>query len=223
MSKKKSFKALPILAIVFFSVGLVLLAAKTVLLYASAALAGQNSGLIRIVLNTLVMGIPAVLFIIYSALTLKRKTETKAFLGVSLLVQALSSIYFAVRVALGNDNWKHIGKNYAFIVLFGLSALMCLISFCLVLKGAKASLFIILAAAFGMFVAFVLFSWNAVYMISNGSYFASNIAVLLSRLLGYTAYAVSIVFHFTALIFVACFRKKKEKEKVTVKIKSNAK
>ena len=222
MSKKKSFKALPILAIVFFSVSLVLLAAKTVLLQASTVLAGQNTGIIRSLMNAAVLGVPSFLFIIYSAVSLKKKAQIKALLRISLFVQALSNIYFALRVALSVDDWKHIGKDYAFIILFGLSALMCLISTVPVLKGAKARVFIILSAAFGMIIPFVLFAWNALYMISYGTYFASNIAVLITRLLGYTAYSVSMVFHFTALIFVACFRKKEEKEKVTVKIKAKA-
>ena len=222
MSKKKSFKPLPILAIVFFSVSLILLAVKTVLLQASSMLAGQNSNLLRVLVNTAVLGLPAAMFIVYSAVSLKRKEKIKSLLCVSLLIQAFSSLYFALRFVFTNDDWKHIGKEIAFIILFGLSALMCLISAFLVLKGIKARVFIIFAAVFGMLIPFVLFTWNTMFMIGYGSYYAANIPLLLTRLLGYTAYALSMVFHFTALIFIACFRKKKDKEKVTVKIKSKA-
>ena len=208
MRYKKASKALPILTIVFFGVSLVLFLAKTVLMTALNVMGTRSllSAALNQSLTTVIFAAPAVLLIVYAALVLKKSMRAKAILTAALGVQALSALYYVMRIVIGSGEWKHFGKEMIYVLCFALVALFSLIAFIFNIKGKKTGVLMILAAAAGMLVAGVLFLWNIMFMLDNSAFYAAHALNLVLRLTAYTSYAAAIVFHFVALIIAACVK-----------------
>ena len=222
MSKKKVSKALPIVAIVFYGVSLILFIVKTVFMVSYGAMNGYAFSTILMTqsFRTIVFALPPIFFIIYAAQILKRK-KAKVMLTVALALQATGAAYFGTRIAINNRDWGQLlGKENAFILCFAALFVCCVVGLILTLGGKKAAVPIIIAAIAGFGVAIVLFVWNGKFMLNNSAYYTAHIVEMTVRLIAYTVYTVALIFDFTALILVS-FIKEREK-KVTVKMKAKS-
>ena len=229
MSRKKGGKALPILSIVFFGIGLVMFLAQAGygVIYRLVLSGGATFAhtLVAESGKAAVMAFPAVLFIISAALYLKHSSAYKRMFTVSLVMQFISAILLAARLAYVNALFTQKASAIAYPVFgaYALLAVFCLISVVLVIKNKNYKSLMIVTAAIGICVAVYMFGINVYIVAANFGYYAEHIFLMGSILLKGTLYLLSLSFYYIAFLFAALFKKqvKSEPKKVKVAIKAN--
>lgn len=229
MSRKKGGKALPILSIVFFGIGLVMFLAQAGygVIYRLVLSGGATFAhtLIAESGKAAAMAFPTVFFIIGAALYLKHSPSYKKMFTVALLAQFISAVVMAARLVYVNAlfSQKASPTAYPIFAMFALIALLSLVSAILVIKEKNYKPFMIVAAAVGMCIAVYMFGMNVYIVAANFGYYAQHIFLMGSILIKGTLYLLSFAFYYIAFLFAALFKNpvKIEAKKVKVAIKSN--
>ena len=229
MSRKKGGKALPILSIVFFGVGLVMFLAQAGygVIYRLVLSGGATFAhtLIAESGKAAAMAFPAVFFIISAALYLKHSSAYKRMFTVSLVMQFISAVVVAARLVYVNAlfSQKASPTAYPVFAMFAMIALLSLVSAILVIKNKNYKSLMIVTAAVGMCIAVYMFGMNVYIVAAHFGYYAQHIFLMGSILIKGTLYLLSFAFYYIAFLFAALFKNpvKTEAKKVKVAIKSN--
>ncbi len=228
-AKHSSGKVMPMLSIVFFSISLVLFAAKGIWSIIYRLVIGGAGSVAHVLLaesgKVAAFAFPAVFFIIFAALYLKRKQSSKGLFCVCMAAQAVSCLALSARLVQVHRllDWQNASRSiYPLAVLFALVAVLCVIAAILEAKGKSRRAVMIVAAAAGLLIAVYMFSLNVFNFILGFSYYRNHLFLMSNAILGALLYLVGISFYYIAFIFAALFKKHvtTEHEKVKVKIKA---
>ncbi|MBR2590878.1 MAG: hypothetical protein IKE65_08135 [Clostridia bacterium] len=218
-SKKGSYKVMPILSIVFFSVSLVLFFLKTV--WATAArtvLYGSSSfahSLIAEGGKSFALSFPAILFIICAALYLKKSSAYRKMSVVAITAQTISCVIIIARLIFAN-NLLSFPKNAAYLIILCLMylciAVLCFIAAIKTIKDKSKRTLLLIAGSIGICIAALMLGYEAYQVAANFAFYGEHTFLLLNKCTSALLYFVSLSFYYTAFIFFATFRKKAIKD-----------
>lgn len=225
MSKTKSSgKALPILSIVFFSVGIVLFAVKVVESIVFRML-NQRSDWLHIIVaecgKTAAFVFPAVFFIICAAMFLRRSEKSRRMLAVSFVMQLLSAVVLLGRLLYVQNIYGFANMNVTTggaLACLLLIAVLSLLSAIFEAKGKRKKVLIILIAICGFVFALFMSLTLILPVLQQPAYFGEHIALLLYRVVSGLLYAAALIFYYIALLFTAFYKERLPRKVQTVKL-----
>lgn len=227
MAKKHSEKALPILAIVFSGVSMILFLVQIIFTAANYQIIrcyGPTDFVIMLLVViglTLVALFPAIFFILCSAKYLSGKKNK--FLSVSLIAVAFSSLILLSSRVLSNKSFldfnliKRNLPEYIIAVLYVFIVIFCLIALIRLNKQKSVKVAVILASSCGFLIVAVMVCYTIASIISGFSPDFASILKACVKLAANVLYELAFVFFYIAFIFTALPHGKKQKVKVTLK------
>ena len=231
MSKKYLSNALPILAIVFSSVSIILFLVH-ILFSASHYQIKNGYGLsdffvmlISVCLTTVIAIVPAIFFILCASKYLSGKKSN--LLSVCLIMLSVSLLLLsAIRVisklsVLTSSNIKSALPHYIMLLLYLLIIVFCIIAVIKLNKQKNFKVFAILAAATGLMAVVCMIWFNVADIIFSEVSFDLNYYFKLAvRIISDAFYECAWIFLYISLIFITIPYGKYKKIKVKLKQKS---
>lgn len=214
-SKKTSFKVMPILSIVFFGIGLLLLLLKAVWAIAYRMVLYGTEEIAHILLaesgKAFALGFPAIFFIICAGAYLKKSSNYKKLSITALTAQTISCVLLIARLVLVNRLYTFPkNKTYAYIVcvLFAVIGVLCFIAAIKIIKDKNVRSILITASVCGILVGMCL-SGIELYQVAAGfAYYGQHAFLLINKCIASLLYFSIFAFYYTAMIFFALFERK---------------
>ena len=230
MSKKYLSNTLPVLAIVFSSISIILFlvhilfAASHYQLKSGYGLSGFFTMLISVCVTTIIAIVPAIFFIICASKYLSGKKSK--LLSVSLIMLSVSLLLLsAIRVIskpgiLSFKNIKQALPDYIIILLYLLIIVFSILAVIKLNKQKRFKVFAIIAAATGLLAVAFMIGFNCADIILSGISFNLNFYFQLAvRIISDALYEGAWVFLYISLLFITLPYGKYKKIKVTLKQK----
>ena len=231
MAKKHSERALPILAIVFSGVSMILFLVQIVFSVANYQIEkcyGPTDFvimLLEVIAITLIALLPAIFFILCASKYLSGKKNK--FLSASFIVLALSSLLLALSRIIGNKNFfnftdiKSVLPEYIIAFSYLSIIILCLVAVIRLNSQKSFKVCAILAACCGFLIVVVMLCFSIASIVTGFSLDFASVLRACVKLASSVLYELAFVFLYIALIFTALPYGKKQKVKVTLK-QSNA-
>lgn len=229
MSKKNtSGKAMPILSIVFFGVGLILFALKAAWAIAARVILSGPGALPHALLaefgKSFGLAFPAVFFIIAAAAYLKKSERYKKLCIVAITAQIISCVMLMARLIYANqllDFQKGKALAYILCALYFVIGVLCFIAAIKTIKEKNARVFLILAGCIGIIIGICLAGQEIYQVVAGFAFYGEHVFLIINKLLAAVLYFVSFTFYYIAFIFSALYKNRalKESEKVKVVLK----
>lgn len=227
MDKKYSSNAMPIVAIVFSGVSIVLFLVQILFTASHYQIKnGYNVSdflimLLGICITTFISMFPAIFFIICASKYISGKKNN--FLMISLIMVCVSSLLLAVNriVSKSNifdfSNLKRVLPDYIIILLYSLIIVFCLVAIIKLKNQKPFKTFAILAAATGLLIIALMMCFNAVNILTGVSFDFNSLFKAGIRILSDVLYEAAFIFLYISLIFITLPYGKYKRIKVTLK------
>ncbi len=229
MAKNKSGNALPILAIVFSSVSMILFLVQ-ILFTASHyqikhgfGLSGFSIMILSICVVTLISMFPAVFFIICASKYFGGNKNK--FLSVSLIAVSVSSLLLALnrliscRKNLNARDIKHIIPEIIIVALYLIIIVFCIVALVRLGRQKTFKPFAIIAASTGLLIIVLMICFNSANIIPNLSFDFNSLFKAGIKIMSDALYEFAFIFLYISLIFITLPYGRKQRIKVTIKSK----